>query len=61
MFKNLNLDLLYTAPELLREGLDAIPTQAGDIYSLAIICSELICQSSAWNLENRKEDAEGRP
>ncbi|PAV63310.1 hypothetical protein WR25_02415 isoform B [Diploscapter pachys] len=51
-------NLLYTAPELLREGLDATPTQAGDIYSLAIICSELICQSSAWNLENRKEDAE---
>ncbi|EYC29770.1 hypothetical protein Y032_0005g2254 [Ancylostoma ceylanicum] len=48
---------LYTAPELLRDPqLDG--TREGDVYSFAIICSELIGGTSAWNLENRKEDAE---
>lgn len=32
------LDLLWTAPELLRNG-DEHGTKAGDIYAFAIICS----------------------
>ncbi|CAA98947.3 Receptor-type guanylate cyclase gcy-13 [Caenorhabditis elegans] len=49
--------LLHTAPEVLREGLTS-GTQAGDVYSFSIVCSELVGHSSAWNLENRKEEAD---
>uniref|UniRef100_A0A1I7TBX3 guanylate cyclase n=1 Tax=Caenorhabditis tropicalis TaxID=1561998 RepID=A0A1I7TBX3_9PELO len=49
--------LLHTAPEVLREGL-VNGSQAGDIYSFAIVCSELVGHCSAWNLENRKEEAD---
>lgn len=51
--------LLHTAPEVLREGLTS-GTQAGDVYSFSIVCSELVGHSSAWNLENRKEEADGK-
>ncbi|VDN25592.1 unnamed protein product [Cylicostephanus goldi] len=49
---------LYMAPELLRDY-QPDGTKQGDIYSFAIICSELIAGTSAWNLENREEDPEG--
>ncbi|CAJ0589458.1 unnamed protein product [Cylicocyclus nassatus] len=48
---------LYMAPELLREY-QQDGTKQGDIYSFAIICSELIAGTSAWDLENRDEDPE---
>ncbi|CAI2354919.1 unnamed protein product [Caenorhabditis sp. 36 PRJEB53466] len=47
--------LLHTAPEVLRDGLMS-GTQPGDVYSFAIVCSELVGHCSAWNLENRKEE-----
>ncbi|CAI2350695.1 unnamed protein product [Caenorhabditis sp. 36 PRJEB53466] len=49
--------LLWTAPELLRNEMTA-RTKEGDIYSFAIICSEIVTRSSAFNFENRKENAE---
>ena len=51
--------MLHTAPEVLREALVS-GSQAGDIYSFAIVCSELVGHCSAWNLENRKEEADGQ-
>lgn len=49
--------MLWTAPELLRVD-DPYGTKEGDIYSFAIICSELITKGPAWDLPNRKERAE---
>ncbi|KAE9556383.1 hypothetical protein FO519_000423 [Halicephalobus sp. NKZ332] len=40
--------LLWTAPELIRME-DRKGTREGDVYSFAIICSELINQKPAWN------------
>ncbi|KAE9416624.1 hypothetical protein Angca_009708 [Angiostrongylus cantonensis] len=51
-------DLLWTAPEIIRGEADPLGTQEGDIYSFAIIASELITQKAAWDLENRNETAE---
>ncbi|KAK0408093.1 hypothetical protein QR680_003768 [Steinernema hermaphroditum] len=51
-------DLLWTAPELLREGPTAVGSKPGDVYSFAIICSELVTKACAWNLENRKEQVD---
>ncbi|KAK0408089.1 hypothetical protein QR680_003767 [Steinernema hermaphroditum] len=50
-------ELLWTAPEIIRDN-DHVGTKAGDVYSFAIICSELITKTSAWDIENRKERAE---
>lgn len=38
------------APEILRVKQNMIGTKAGDIYSFAIICSELITRRPAWNI-----------
>ncbi|TKR67462.1 hypothetical protein L596_023611 [Steinernema carpocapsae] len=49
--------LLWRAPELLRE--DTIPgTKAGDVYSFAIICSEIMSRKPAYDLESRAESEE---
>ncbi|KAF8372518.1 hypothetical protein PRIPAC_78947, partial [Pristionchus pacificus] len=50
-------DLLWTAPELLRTE-DTVGSKEGDVYSFAIISSEIITKSSVWDLDNRKERAE---
>ncbi|GMT22344.1 hypothetical protein PFISCL1PPCAC_13641, partial [Pristionchus fissidentatus] len=50
-------NLLWTAPELIREG-DTIGTKAGDIYSFAIICSEIVTRKSAWSVEESHIDVE---
>uniref|UniRef100_A0A915BLZ7 Guanylate cyclase n=1 Tax=Parascaris univalens TaxID=6257 RepID=A0A915BLZ7_PARUN len=49
--------LLWTAPELLREG-NNVGTKKGDIYSFAIICSEIITGKSAFNIDEREESVE---
>ncbi|KAI1703536.1 adenylate and guanylate cyclase catalytic domain-containing protein [Ditylenchus destructor] len=46
---------LWSAPEILRDRSLAGGTQKGDIYSFAIICSEIITRKSAWNLEDIAE------
>ncbi|CAI2353557.1 unnamed protein product [Caenorhabditis sp. 36 PRJEB53466] len=50
-------DLLWTAPELLRTE-DIRGTKEGDLYSLGVICAELITRKSVFNMEDRKEDPE---
>ncbi|GMR47369.1 hypothetical protein PMAYCL1PPCAC_17564 [Pristionchus mayeri] len=50
-------DLLWTAPEHLRND-DIFGSKEGDIYSYAIVASEVITKSSPWDLENRKERPE---
>ncbi|KAF8370361.1 hypothetical protein PRIPAC_76790 [Pristionchus pacificus] len=50
-------DLLWTAPEHLRND-DIFGSKEGDIYSFAVVASEVITKSSPWDLENRKERPE---
>ncbi|EYB91033.1 hypothetical protein Y032_0211g2199 [Ancylostoma ceylanicum] len=50
-------DLLWTAPEILRNP-DMKGTPAGDIYSFAIISAQLLTRSSVFGLGDREEDAE---
>ncbi|VDM23672.1 unnamed protein product [Toxocara canis] len=52
-------EMLWMAPEILRSELHE-GTQESDIYSFAIICSELIMRQSVWNIGSRKESAEGK-
>jgi hypothetical protein len=40
-------ELLWTAPELLRSG-DLRGTKQGDVFSYAMVCSELINNETAW-------------
>ncbi|VDM25435.1 unnamed protein product [Toxocara canis] len=47
-------DLLWTAPEVLRDSARE-GSRSGDVYSFAIICSELMCLTPPWNLGERKE------
>ncbi|EYC30737.1 hypothetical protein Y032_0004g1741 [Ancylostoma ceylanicum] len=51
-------ELLWTAPEIIRGEVDQMGTQEGDVYSFAIIASELITKKTAWDMDNRKESAE---
>ncbi|KAE9417747.1 hypothetical protein Angca_008415, partial [Angiostrongylus cantonensis] len=48
---------LWTAPELLRGSAGDTPTcsKAGDIYSYAIISSEVITRKPPWNYQEREE------
>ncbi|EYB98669.1 hypothetical protein Y032_0129g1491 [Ancylostoma ceylanicum] len=50
---------LWTAPELLRGEVDDVGTKEADVYSFAIIASEMITKKPAWDLDNRKESAKG--
>uniref|UniRef100_W6NC84 guanylate cyclase n=1 Tax=Haemonchus contortus TaxID=6289 RepID=W6NC84_HAECO len=49
-------DLLWTAPEILRKD-ESAGSQEADIYSFGIICAQLVTKTSAWDIDNRKEDA----
>ena len=50
-------DQLWTAPELLRMEHEQprFGTQAGDIYSFAIICSEVVTRERAFTLTGFNE------
>ncbi|KAI6202133.1 Guanylate cyclase [Aphelenchoides besseyi] len=50
-------DLLWTAPELIRTDYRH-GTQAGDVYSFAIICSELLNRECAWDGANSEEEVD---
>ncbi|CAD5226527.1 unnamed protein product [Bursaphelenchus okinawaensis] len=50
-------NLLWTAPEVLREG-EAAMSKAADVYSFAIICSELVNMKTAYEVNEIKGGAE---
>ncbi|TKR69362.1 hypothetical protein L596_021535 [Steinernema carpocapsae] len=52
-----NKDLLWTAPELLRDD-TVFGCKQADIYSFAVICSEIINQKDVWELGDRKESVD---
>ncbi|VDM70137.1 unnamed protein product [Strongylus vulgaris] len=47
--------LLWIAPEHLR---DSLASKEGDVYSFAIISSEVITRKPAWNVHERKESVD---
>uniref|UniRef100_A0A915CMZ7 Guanylate cyclase n=1 Tax=Ditylenchus dipsaci TaxID=166011 RepID=A0A915CMZ7_9BILA len=47
---------LWTAPEILRDRELLMGTQKADIYSFAIICSEIVTRKVAWNLADSNEN-----
>ncbi|VDP08904.1 unnamed protein product [Heligmosomoides polygyrus] len=49
---------LYVAPELLRSKSEN-GTKQGDLYSFAIICSEVITRRPAWKGSDDREEIEG--
>jgi len=51
-------ELLWTAPELLREN-NRKGTKEGDVYSFAIICCELVNRETVWNGVEREDDVDG--
>uniref|UniRef100_A0A1I8B5F6 Guanylate cyclase n=1 Tax=Meloidogyne hapla TaxID=6305 RepID=A0A1I8B5F6_MELHA len=60
MIRSLHLifkELLWTAPELLREN-NRKGTKEGDVYSFAIICCELVNRETVWNGVEREDDVD---
>lgn len=51
-------DPLYTAPELLRNKSQIMGTKQADLYSFAIVCSEVITRRPAWNGSEDREEIE---
>uniref|UniRef100_A0A1I7WI73 guanylate cyclase n=1 Tax=Heterorhabditis bacteriophora TaxID=37862 RepID=A0A1I7WI73_HETBA len=51
-------ELLWVAPEHLRNNVFNY-SKEGDVYSFAIICSEIITKRAAWNHQERKESIDG--
>ncbi|KAK6059012.1 hypothetical protein COOONC_03394 [Cooperia oncophora] len=52
--------LLWMAPEHLRSlETSSTTSKEGDIYSFAIIASEVVTRKAAWNLNERKERVDG--
>ena len=52
------LDFLWSAPEIIRDPFME-RNQATDIYSFAIVCSEIINLQPAWQLVNEERSAAG--
>ncbi|VDM25887.1 unnamed protein product [Toxocara canis] len=53
-----NTTLLWTAPEHLREN-NNVGSKQGDVYSFAIICSEIITRKSAFQMIENGQTVEG--
>lgn len=51
-------ELLWTAPELLREN-NRRGTREGDVYSFAIVCTELVNRETVWNGVERDDEVDG--
>uniref|UniRef100_A0AC35UDV1 Guanylate cyclase n=1 Tax=Rhabditophanes sp. KR3021 TaxID=114890 RepID=A0AC35UDV1_9BILA len=51
-------DKLWLAPEALRHENNYLGSKEGDIYSFAIICSEILTKAGPWDVENRSESVE---
>uniref|UniRef100_A0A914YCN1 Guanylate cyclase n=1 Tax=Panagrolaimus superbus TaxID=310955 RepID=A0A914YCN1_9BILA len=52
-------DQLWTAPELIVE-MDHMGTKQGDIYSLALVCSEIVNMKPVWEPSETKGNPEGK-
>lgn len=52
-------DNLWTAPELIRES-DHTGSKEGDIYSLAMVCSEIVNMKPVWEPSETKGNPEGK-
>ncbi|GMR46177.1 hypothetical protein PMAYCL1PPCAC_16372, partial [Pristionchus mayeri] len=50
--------LLWTAPELIRDQEEQYATKPGDIYSFAIVCSEIATRQLPWDIERAEIDVE---
>ena len=55
---HLNVELLWRAPELLRDP-DAKPTKEGDIYSAGIIIQEIVLRSGPFEKEKSHMEVSG--
>ncbi|VDD85618.1 unnamed protein product [Enterobius vermicularis] len=51
------LDMLFMAPEILRDN-SQLGTQSGDMYSFAVVASEILTRKPAWDLDNREQTVE---
>jgi hypothetical protein len=49
---------LWSAPEIIRY-VNMVGTQPGDIYSFAIICSEIVTKKAVWNISEIALSEEG--
>lgn len=54
-------ELLYTAPELMRDGASSTVTKSADVYSFAIVCAEIAMKRAAWETEESGVDVDGEP
>jgi serine/threonine protein kinase len=52
-------ELLWTAPELLRDSPLREGTAPGDVFSFGIICAELVNKESPWYGEKTDTEIEG--
>lgn len=52
--------MLFMAPEILRDN-SQLGTQSGDMYSFAVVASEILTRKPAWDLDNREQTVEGLP
>ena len=52
------IDFLWSAPEIIRDPYME-RNQATDIYSCAIVCSEIINLQPAWQVVNKERSATG--
>lgn len=57
-FPNLS-ELLWVAPEHLRSD-DKLGSPQGDIYSFAIVCSEIVTRQNPFSASNNGENAQGK-
>ena len=53
-------ELLWRAPELLRDTKCAVATQAGDVYSFSIILQELVIWGEPYDAEQAIMDVDGK-
>uniref|UniRef100_A0A915DYY4 guanylate cyclase n=1 Tax=Ditylenchus dipsaci TaxID=166011 RepID=A0A915DYY4_9BILA len=50
-------DLMWTAPELIRDN-NNIGTKQGDVFSFAITCAEVVNMKSVWEVSDAKGNSE---
>lgn len=51
--------MVWTAPELIREN-NTLGNKAGDVFSFAIVCAEIINMKPIWEQGDTKGNVEGK-